>query len=103
MPIVLRLSGVAVLLVGWAWLGAGAARAAASGVWTTRTAQPVVSDVIIRGNRLVSTDWIRDQMKTGAGKEFVPSTLQEDIRALYKTGQFGSLYADKREDGPGRV
>src|SRR5688572_24042744 len=40
----------------------------------------LVSDVIIQGNRLVSTESIRGQMKTRAGREFVAETLQEDVR-----------------------
>src|SRR5262245_1959949 len=62
-----------------------------------------VSDVIIQGNRLVSTESIRNQMKTRTGREFVVETLQEDVRALYASGQFGNVWADKQEDGPGRV
>src|SRR5689334_9707692 len=59
------------------------------------TSRLIVSDVIIQGNRLVSTETIRNQMKTRAGREFVAETLMEDVRALYKTGQFGNVYADK--------
>src|SRR4051812_23589061 len=60
----------------------------------------LVSDVIIQGNRNVSSETIKNQMKTRAGKEFVPETLQEDVAALYKTGQFRNVNADKKEDGP---
>src|SRR5262249_34710209 len=63
----------------------------------------MVSDVIIQGNRLVSTETIRNPMKTRAGKEFSADTLMEDVRTLYKTGQFGNVYADKQDDGPGKV
>jgi outer membrane protein insertion porin family len=66
-------------------------------------ARLIVSDVIIQGNRLVSTESIRNQMKTRTGKEFVAETLMDDVRALYKSGQFGNVYADKKDDGPGRV
>ena len=62
----------------------------------------IVSDVIIQGNRLVSTETIKNQMKTRPGRPFVPETVQEDVRALYKTGQFGNVWADKKDDGPGR-
>src|SRR4051812_9143652 len=64
---------------------------------------PLVSDVIIQGNRLVSTESIKNQMKTRPGKEFSAETVQDDVRALYKSGQFGNVWVDKKEDGPGKV
>jgi outer membrane protein assembly factor BamA len=63
----------------------------------------IVSDVIVQGNRLVSTESIRNQMKTRPGEPFVADVVHEDVRTLYKTGNFGNVWADKQEDGPGKV
>lgn len=63
----------------------------------------LVSDILIDGNRNVSAEYIKNQMRTRVGKEFHADVLQEDIRILFNTRQFGNVYADKKEDGPGRV
>ena len=63
----------------------------------------IVSDVIIQGNRLVSAEAIKNQIKTRPGVPFVPETVQEDVRTLYKSGQFGNVWADRQDDGPGKV
>jgi outer membrane protein assembly complex protein YaeT len=63
----------------------------------------IVSDLSIQGNRLVSTELIKNQLKTQVGKEFVAEVLQDDVRNLYATRQFGNVWADKQEDGPGKV
>lgn len=63
----------------------------------------VISDVIIQGNRHLSTEYIRNLLRTRPGQEFNAETLQEDVRALFSTRQFGNVYADKKDDGPGRV
>jgi outer membrane protein assembly complex protein YaeT len=59
----------------------------------------IVSDVIIQGTRLVPVENIKNQLKTHVGKEYVPEVLQEDVRSLYATRQFGNVYADARKDG----
>ena len=69
----------------------------------TRAGKVIVSDVVIQGNRLVATETIKNQMKTRVGKEFVPEVLQDDVRTLFSTRQFGNVWANKVEDGPGRV
>ncbi|MFM7151900.1 MAG: outer membrane protein assembly factor BamA, partial [Gemmataceae bacterium] len=63
----------------------------------------MVSDIIIQGNRHLSTEYIKNMMRTRVGKEFIPETLQEDVRSLYSTRQFGNVYADKQDDGKGGV
>jgi outer membrane protein assembly complex protein YaeT len=63
----------------------------------------IVSDVIIKGSTQVPTENIKNQLRTRVGKEYVPETLQEDIRGLFSTKQFANVWADKVEDGPGRV
>ncbi len=67
------------------------------------TGRPVVSDILIRDNRHVSSETIKNQLKTRVGKEYVEDILQEDVRALYATRQFENVLADKFEDGPGRI
>src|SRR4051794_13534136 len=62
-----------------------------------------VSDVIIQGNRHVPTEQIRTLLKTRPGQEYVPEVMQEDVRNLYATRQFGNVYADKRDEGDGKV
>jgi outer membrane protein assembly complex protein YaeT len=63
----------------------------------------VISDVIIQGNRLVSADVIRAQLKTRPAAEYNPEVVQEDVRGLYATRQFANVRAQEEQDGPGRV
>jgi outer membrane protein assembly complex protein YaeT len=63
----------------------------------------IVSDVLIKGSTQVPTENIKNQLRTRVGKEYVPDTLQEDIRGLFGTRQFANVWADKVEDGPGHV
>jgi outer membrane protein assembly complex protein YaeT len=68
------------------------------------TVRQMVSDIIIQGNRNVSTEWIKNNMHgTRIGKEFIPERLQEDIRVLAGTRQFANIYADKFDDGKGGI
>jgi outer membrane protein assembly complex protein YaeT len=66
-------------------------------------ARAIVSEVVVQGNRALTGDQVRGMMKTRAGREFVPEVLQEDVRTLFATRQFGNVWADKQEDGPGKV
>jgi outer membrane protein assembly factor BamA len=63
----------------------------------------IVSDIIIQGSRQVPTENIKNQMRTRVGKEYVPETLQEDVRTLFATRQFANVLADVRDDGRNRV
>ena len=63
----------------------------------------IVSDIIIQGSRQVPVENIKNQLKTRVGREFVPDVLQEDVRTLFATRQFGNVWADKQDDGPRRV
>lgn len=63
----------------------------------------LISDIIIQGNRHLSTEYIKNMMVTRVGKEYVPEMLQEDTRKLYATRQFANIYADAHPDGPGRI
>jgi outer membrane protein assembly factor BamA len=73
----------------------------------TGQAQPapkvVVSDILIQGSRNVPPENVRNQLKTRIGQVYSPSVLQDDVRTLYATRQFANVWADLREDGPGRV
>lgn len=62
-----------------------------------------VSDIIIQGNRHVSAEWIRNLLRTKVGKEYVPEVLQEDIRYLFSTKQFGNIEPTREDDGKGGV
>jgi outer membrane protein insertion porin family len=64
---------------------------------------PVVSDVLIQGNRLVATEEIRGFIKTRPGQEYVAEQVQEDVRTLYKSRKFANVYAHKQQDGAGKV
>lgn len=112
------------LVAAWLLLGAGASRGqapgpapgglparptpAASGAErgpgeATAPTRVIISDVIIQGNRHLSTEYIRNLLRTRPGQVFNAESLQEDVRGLYSTRQFGNVYADKQDDGPGRV
>ena len=60
----------------------------------------IVSDVIISGSQLAPIEEIKNQLKTRVGKEYISETLQEDVRTLYVTKQFGNVWASTQEDGP---
>jgi outer membrane protein assembly complex protein YaeT len=63
----------------------------------------IISDVIIQGNRNVSTETIRGQLRTRPGQEYVAEIVQEDVRTLYGTKQFGNVVAETRADGDGKI
>jgi outer membrane protein insertion porin family len=89
-------------LILWAVL-AGLTQAAAPFPPRGTDERPIVSDVIIRGNRHLSAEYIKNLMKTRAGREFIPEVLQQDLRTLFSTRKLGNGWADKEDDGPGRV
>jgi outer membrane protein insertion porin family len=64
---------------------------------------PVVSDVMIQGNRLVPTEEVRGLLKTRPGLEYTPEMVLEDVRTLYKSRKFANVYAEKQDAGPGQV
>jgi outer membrane protein insertion porin family len=63
----------------------------------------LVSEVVVKGNRLVSAEEIRNRVRTRAGQEYVPAAVEDDVRSLYATRQFGNVYAEKVDAGPNRV
>jgi outer membrane protein insertion porin family len=97
LPLLTRCAGVAVALLAWG-LAAWAQVAAPSA-----TARPIVSDVIILGNRLVPTEQIRARLRTRVGAEYDQAQAEQDVRDLYNTRQFINTRLDLRDDGTGRV
>jgi outer membrane protein insertion porin family len=60
---------------------------------------PVVT-VQVEGNRLVSAQLIRAQLRVREGQPFVPSDIQKDITRLFSLGYFSDIKADvNRKDG----
>lgn len=51
----------------------------------------LVADVVVQGNRHVSTQNIMSQLKTRPGVEFTSHLVQEDIRKLMATKQFATV------------
>jgi len=96
LPRVERCASVLALLLGGVACLAQAPAPAAAG-------KAIISDVIIQGNRQVTTETIRAQLKTRPGAEYNPEVVQDDVRTLYSTRQFGNVRAQEEQDGPGRV
>ncbi|MCY2947300.1 MAG: outer membrane protein assembly factor BamA [Gemmataceae bacterium] len=51
----------------------------------------LIADVVVQGNRHVSTQNIMSQLKTKPGGEFTSHLVQEDVRKLMSTKQFASV------------
>ena len=96
-----RVRAVGLLLAVLACLAPLAAQAAAPPV--PAPSRVMVSDIVVQGNRQVSTEAIKNQMKTRVGLPYNVDTLQDDVRRLFATRQFGNVWADRQDDGPGRV
>ena len=61
-----------------------------------QTASPrklIVADIIISGNKRMSTDAIKSMLRSRVGTEYSPATVQDDVRALMATRQFGNVEA----------
>jgi outer membrane protein insertion porin family len=63
----------------------------------------VISDVVITGNRRMTTEQIKVRLKTQPGNEYSPSLVDDDVRELYKTNQFSNIITYLQEDGNGKV
>ncbi|HTU18130.1 MAG TPA: POTRA domain-containing protein [Gemmataceae bacterium] len=69
-----------------------------------RTPEKVlISDVIIQGNRRMTTEKIKELLHTHPGKEYKESVVNDDVRELYKTYQLSNVQIYFQEDGPGKV
>jgi outer membrane protein insertion porin family len=62
-----------------------------------------VADVIVRGNTRKSTQEIMAMLKTRVGAEYNPETIQEDVRTLMATDQFGMVQARYQPCPDGQV
>jgi outer membrane protein insertion porin family len=51
----------------------------------------VLTDVLIEGNRRVSTDQIRSRLLIRKGEAFTEAEIRDDIRSLYATGWFSKV------------
>jgi outer membrane protein insertion porin family len=63
----------------------------------------LVNDVIPQGNRLVPTQRIMSLIHTRPGSEYSQETLNEDVRRLYETKQFGNVLVDLKYTPDGKV
>ncbi|MCS6849775.1 MAG: outer membrane protein assembly factor BamA [Gemmataceae bacterium] len=88
-----RVSG---LLAVW-WLAAGVAGAHSS------PGKVLVADVIVHGNRQVSTQRILALVQTRPGREFSQETVANDVRKLYETRSFANVQVDTQTTPDGRV
>src|SRR5579884_124963 len=59
----------------------------------------LISDVIITGNQRMSKEQIKARLRTKVGDEYNPAIVDEDVRELYKTGQFSNIYISIQPDG----
>jgi outer membrane protein insertion porin family len=60
----------------------------------------IVGDVNVRNNRRMSTQELMGMLRTRVGSEYNPAVIQEDVRTLYGTRQFGNV-VPRKEDMPG--
>lgn len=63
-------------------------------------AKKTISDVIITGNRRMSTDQIKVMLRTQPGSDYNPAVVDDDVRTLYKTNQFSNITTYLKDDGP---
>lgn len=63
----------------------------------------IISEVIITGNQRVTTEEIKTHLRTQPNKEYNPAVVDEDVRALYKTGQFSNITSWLNPDGVDRA
>ncbi len=86
---------VAVLLCACGVFARTAPASAQGGSHTT------VTEVLLTGNRSVSDQLIRSQLRVRPGRPYDASAVQRDIRRLFELGYFSDIKADVRETGAG--
>lgn len=59
----------------------------------------IVSDVIISGNHRMSIKQIKSRLHTQPGKEYNLAVINDDVCALYKTGEFSNIATWLEPDG----
>jgi outer membrane protein insertion porin family len=57
----------------------------------------ILAKVLIEGNRAIEESAIRAQIKLKEGDAFSPSTVREDLKALYQMGFFQDVRVEKRD------
>ncbi len=65
--------------------------------------RPLIADVIVTGNQRMPTESIMRQLRTRAGNYYNADTVQEDVRQLMNTKQFGNVQASLTNLPDGRV
>ena len=63
----------------------------------------LISDVLINGNRRMSTEQIKALLHTKVGNEYSSGVIDDDVRTLYKTNQFSNISPSILADGPNRT
>jgi outer membrane protein insertion porin family len=76
---------------------------AASAQGLAPAGRKIVNDVIIQGNRIVPTEQIKNRLRTRAGNPYSEAVVEEDVRTLYNSKQFGNVQANLRDVGPNKV
>src|SRR5205085_5860007 len=69
----------------------------------TPTRRVLVGDVIVQGNRRKSTQEIIGLLRTRVGSDYNPAVIQEDVRTLVASNQFGNVQARYKERSDGKV
>lgn len=59
----------------------------------------LISDVDISGNLRLTKEQIKVRLSTKVGEEYNPAKVDEDVRELYKTGQFSNIRTWQQQDG----
>ncbi len=63
----------------------------------------IISDVIITGNQRMNTERVKVHLRAKPGDEYELSVVDEDVRELYKTGQFSNIGTLLQPDGTDHV
>jgi outer membrane protein insertion porin family len=59
----------------------------------------LISDVDITGNLRMTKEQIKVRLRTKVGDEYNPAVVDDDVRELYKTGQFSNVTIWQQPDG----
>lgn len=89
-------SALAACLIALATVGLAAT------AWAQTTAY-TVKEVVITGNRSVSDQLIRSQLRVRRGQPYQAADVQRDIRRLFELGYFADIKADVRETPDGVI
>jgi outer membrane protein insertion porin family len=63
----------------------------------------IVADVVISGAQRIPAETIRSMLKTRAEAEYFPDVLEQDMRALYATGNYSNVQCDRHVGDGGKV